>query len=285
MRDFKAKLIELIDKHNLSHLKEQILSVSEESIFVRKTKKEDYEKIGSSRFCGYPDLPLEIKWPILTELKEEFFKDHIGLPKLFSIQINLSELPDIGKLPKEGMLYFFIGDSLYGEEGSEIIYYPNKLSEIQDLKGKIDATSCACGEPDEKYHLNNGYKIEFEQALTIPNSYSDIFESLKFIQEDENKYYDLFNEFYEFSIEGYDGRDLINMMFGHVFCGGENLRKMISDYKEIGSEKDWNVIFSLQSDNDLGFCFNDYGSFSYLIFKKDLKELNFKKIETTMWSS
>lgn len=67
MKDHKKVLIELIEKNKLSHIQSDILSISEYSIAIKKTEKEDYTKIGSSRICGYPDLPIEIKFPRILE--------------------------------------------------------------------------------------------------------------------------------------------------------------------------------------------------------------------------
>ena len=285
MIDFKDKLIELIDTHSLNHLKDKILSLTEETIFLKKTVKEDYLKIGSSRLCGYPDLPKEIEWPVITESGYGYHDDDIGLLKLFLCQVNLEELPDIGKLPKKGILYFFLGSNClwgYGERDSEIYYYPDKLNEVQNLIGKIDKTFFTEGDPEDKYHLENGYKIEFEKALTIPDENSEIFESLNLSKKDEDKYDELYCDYRNFLYEKFNK---LNMMFGYVDCGGNNLRKNISSYKKLGGEKDWEVIFSIWSDNDTGLNFNDAGNFSFLILNEDLKLMNFDKIETDLWSS
>lgn len=285
MIDFKNKLIELIEVNSLNHLKDKILAITEETIFIKKSVKEDYSKLGSSRLCGYPDLPQEFEWPIINEVSDELYNDDLGLLKLFLCQINLEELPDIGKLPKKGMLYFFIGSNClwgHGERDSEIYYYPDKLNKVQNLIGKIDKTFFTEGDPEDKYHLENGYKIEFEKALTIPDETSEIYESLNLSKEDEDKYDELYWDYRDFLYEKFNK---LNTMFGYVDCGGNNIRKNISSYKNLGGEKDWEVIFNIWSDNDTGLNFNDAGSFSFLIFNKYLKLINFDKIETVLWSS
>lgn len=284
MRGFKKKLVELIDKYELKHVKNKILSVAQYSILAKRMNVETYRKVGNSRFCGFPDLPPKIKWPKILDAKDEFDQGNIGEPKLFALQINLEELPDIGKLPRVGMLYFFIGCNCisgYGKVDSEVIYYPKRLNKIQYLPDKIKKTYDMS--ESSSYFLYNSYKMKFEKALTIPDSNSDFFETLNLSKEDEDKYYDLYEEYREFICEAYNERDLLNMMFGFVFCGGENLRKISA--KENKKEKNWEVLFSLQSDSTIGLNFNDFGSFSFIVSQKDLKSMSFNNLETIIWSS
>ena len=88
-KNSKKKLIDLIEKHGLSHLKNNILSLAEEAIIIKKTEKEDYKKVGNSRLCGYPDLPKEIEWPKILGSGYGYHKNDIGLLKPFSFSNKL----------------------------------------------------------------------------------------------------------------------------------------------------------------------------------------------------
>lgn len=283
--DLKNKLTELIDTYDLNAVKDKLFSIAEEAIMIKITEEEDYTKVGSSRLCGYPDLPKEIEWPRIKEVGENMYKEDIGLLKLFLCQINLEELTDIGKLPQKGMLYFFIGSNCfwgYGKRDSEIFYHSDKLNEVQDLIGKVDKTFCTYKLPEDKYQLEHGYKIEFEKVLTIPNDTSEILESLNLSEEEGDKYSELYYEYLDYFCERFNK---LNMMFGHVDRGGENIRENARSYKKTEKKENWEVIFNIWSDLNTELNFNDAGSFSFLILDEDLKKMNFEQIKTNLWSS
>lgn len=280
MIKFKKELEKLLKKNNLVHIKDKLFDIAEESILVHiSSDKEDYTKVGSSRFCGYPDLPSKIKWPKVRKVSEWYYKDYIGLPKLFVAQINLEELPQIG------MLYFFIGPDCDTHtrkklRDAKIFYYPHKVKKAQDVKENITKTFCTFGDPEDKHHLLNSYKIIFEKVLTIPLPDSEEFNSLN-LEEDSDKYDNLYWKYYSFIKKGYDRISNPNMMLGFVPpTNGENSKKEISELKNIGKENDLEIILSLQSDSDLGLNFGDAYALNFFIRKDDLEKLNFKNVET-----
>lgn len=265
--------------YKITHLKDLILSISEYSILIRKTDLEDYKKIGSSRICGYPDLPLEIKFPVILENEDaEFF----NTPKLFALQINLEEMPMIDKLPNTGMLYFFIGSQICSQTNSEIIYYPNKLEKIQDLKDKIEPYFYG----EDIY--NKGYKLNFEKVLTIPSRYTEIVKNLKLSEEDSWNYSSLDSEYESFLTDDNE-LELPNVMFGYYpyTDSGFDLEDYYNSMSKVKSEEmNWKLILGFRADDEIGTFFNGGGgSFNFLIRDNDLKNMDFSHISTEIESS
>lgn len=273
MINFKEKLNELILKHDLSSFKEKIFSLSEESICMTLGDKEDYSKIGSSRCCGYPDLPESIEWPIITEAEDEF-EEFTGIRKLFAVQINLEEIPDIGKLPTTGMLYFFIGcNTLIGDDDSNVIYYPKTDDLKNNFIDKIDETFCLYGDDENKYHIKNGYKLNFSKILTIPSYYSDLCKLLELKGEDGEKYESLCKEYSDFIYSKYRDK-FLSRMFGHMNFGWHDIRNENEE-----------VILGLCSSNKTGFCFNDLGFLYFIIDKENLTKMNIDTAYSSIYSN
>ncbi|MEM6689731.1 MAG: YwqG family protein [Planctomycetota bacterium] len=94
-------LREAIFRHSLDDHSAAICSRARATILLQVSAAKDNAQvpIGVSRFGGTPDLPAGVAWPRNPE--DNLLLDFIG-------QINLSQLPDIGRtLPREGLLSLF----------------------------------------------------------------------------------------------------------------------------------------------------------------------------------
>ncbi len=80
---------------------QRMLAMSQvDGIMIRKT--EDWIASPGSWLMGEPSLPPEIEWPIGQWCRNPDVSLH------FVAQFNLSELPDVGRLPEHGTLFFFV---------------------------------------------------------------------------------------------------------------------------------------------------------------------------------
>ena len=80
------KIEVLIDKYELTHLKEELINTVFPCIKV-VPKQQGTVAIGSSKMGGVPDLPALFEYP-----------KHKGNPLQFIAQFNLSDLQNVGKI-------------------------------------------------------------------------------------------------------------------------------------------------------------------------------------------
>lgn len=144
---------------------EAVRATVEPCIVVRTIPLEDGETVptGSSKMGGLPDLDPETEWP-----------EGENGEAAFVAQWNLAELavsPCAAKLPKKGMLSFFIDlvpfveDS--GDGSSEVIFNPNP-AELDER------------EPSDQWEDNAlpSSRVEFREWLSIPDNTSPALKKL-----------------------------------------------------------------------------------------------------------
>jgi uncharacterized protein YwqG len=245
---------ELIKKHGLEHVKEEILEEVFSCISVKPEKAESLPA-GVSKMGGVPDLP-----------KEQDYPTYKGKPLHFIGQFNLKELAEIKMktdLPKEGMLYFFYYDDweddeiegVWGEkeqkDGWRVIYYNGDHKALESRGQKI-RTYPQC-------------KVNFEAIESLP--------FIAFEDDDDfDRYDELFSDLLPLEgtmhqIEGYP-----HAVQGEVFeeCG---------DYSEKSEEEDdWTLLFQVDSDEEnLEMMWGDVGMLYFCILTEDLKKRRFEE--------
>ena len=137
MMEFVDRLMEA----NRNDLAEELKRAWKNAIVFLRTNdsKERDIPVGASKVGGFPDLPPEIAFPVMTGFKRIWLQGAIqGKCEVFPAsamqlmaQINLRELAQSGAdmehvLPKTGMLYFFnshFGYDVFGESGGSNPYY------------------------------------------------------------------------------------------------------------------------------------------------------------------
>ncbi|SFS33366.1 DUF1963 domain-containing protein [Marininema halotolerans] len=94
------KIRHVLTESGLEEMEEEILSTLIPYLQIQPGAEEEDLPIGTSKFGGYPDLPMDERYPEVP-----------GRMLSFLAQYNLEELAATGtvsSLPKRGMLYFFI---------------------------------------------------------------------------------------------------------------------------------------------------------------------------------
>ncbi|MCX2573517.1 YwqG family protein [Pedobacter sandarakinus] len=105
-----------------------VLGLLKPTISIKTKKATEKIKIGASKFGGLPDLPKKTQWPRLN-----------GAPFAFIGQINLEEIRfDIeNKLPKRGILYFFLSTNQFDyqmepfDKIHKVLFFNEKLENLK----------------------------------------------------------------------------------------------------------------------------------------------------------
>lgn len=155
---------------------------------VKETDGKDIP-LGASKMGGFPDLPPEIEYPVMTEFTEKWRNkktDHYAKSAMQLVtQINLYELAESGAdvenlLPKTGMLYiFWIGEIMelesYSDVGLEIdVAEPDKTATYKVIWWDGDMSSLRHTEPpcryfDESDECFTEYAVKFNSHREYKN--------------------------------------------------------------------------------------------------------------------
>lgn len=218
--------------------------------------KEIYGKdipLGESKMGGFPDLPPEIEYPVMTEFTEKWCNgniDHYAKSAMQLVaQINLYELAESGAdvenlLPKTGMLYIFWSGEIMELEGDEYckveVVEPDKTATYKVIWWDGDISTLKRIEPPCPYHS----KYFFDEPDECFTEFAVEFDNCK--EYKDNK-------------DNYDG----DKLFG--FPQGVNRPQI--DETEVN-------LFQFD-------CYDIFGCvwYAYWIMKKsDLKNLDFSKV-------
>ena len=271
-------VIELLKKHNLSHLADTFESYIRESLVLKTTSiSNDDVEIGLSKIGGLPDLSTSFEWP-------QWNNKHLS----FVCQINLSDLPRmnfLNVLPQEGLLSFFYtfeqdawGFSPEHKGGWRIIF---SLSETLSRHGLPNDLAAKNG----KY---SSCRISFQHSITIPNAESIYMKDFELKNFDKN-YINFCEEFDTM----YSKENIIHRLLGHpdpvqgamevecqlasngIYCGNPD------GYKDPGAPalrsgaRDWRLLLQIDSDEKASMMWGDVGRIYYWIRKDDLAARNF----------
>jgi uncharacterized protein YwqG len=256
------KIKENLRKNNIEYLESSIKEVMKPSVRLLKVSEEP--KIGESKIGGMPDVPKNFTYPM-----------NGNTPLPFLMQINLNELTNVAPdhiLPKEGMLYLFydIEEQPWGleeedKESWKVIY----VNEIENLK-----------EIDVPVNYNEEtkiipFKLTFEKRISYPNWDTTEFEKIKFkSEEDEDKYFKFVQEM--------DGEEPLHQMFGHPLNIQGDVFGEIDYYfhqeKREVKYKNWELLFQIDTDDDLNLMWGDVGMIYFCIDPSDAIKGNFDEV-------
>lgn len=288
----KNRLEEMVREHQFEHALGYLQESVRQGIRWSKKEMEDYSESGVSRIGGDSDLPSSVEWPLDSE----------GTPMTFLAQLRLSELTaqdESSLLPKEGMLYFFVGvdEPAYNIE-HKVLYLRDE--ELKEAYRRMT--------PEETSQEENfkGYKLKARSSIEPPNyGYVD-YELL----EDEEHDYEQYEELC-FELTEADSDDLA-VMFGypatqHGDCEYEAALQMLTgteynysvqdamkqitkhlkgDVNKAEQEvRDTLLLLALDSDQEVGFCWWDAGELQFFIRKEDLLAGDFSHTYCSLYSS
>ncbi|PTM57698.1 YwqG family protein [Desmospora activa] len=259
----KEQLLAAIHELELDAYKERIFAELQPALRIQ-TKRNEQLSIGSSKFGGKPDLPLDFTYPLYE-----------GERLVFLAQYRLADFasfPVARELPQKGMLYFFHHEEHDGE--------PFPLG----LKNERDGWRVIYREEDDP-SLLRPYDIEEikhypQTEIGFEEIYTGNLGRLGFDIEKEEA-----NEggapagmlAYAFS----DLMELCEIDLGHQLLGTpipqqgpviEELHKF--DFPELKG-KEMVLLLQLDCDNRLEMSWGDCGTLYFLIPLEDLRKRNF----------
>lgn len=280
------KYKELIRQCELTEVEDYLLSAARPIINLLLGDKENYSHTGNSRVAGDPDLPSGFSWPMTEE----------GVPMSFIAQFNLDELHQLDiqqLLPATGMLYYFMGDI---DQASNIAH---KVVYIAD-KTALQRTPPPGTTVLEEGGRFKGYQLQAAASIMPPNyTYVDY----NLLSNDEmDGLEDLCNHLTDGigRIGGYaDGQHAdhaietaMYMVAGREYdYSPANARKTLLQHFK-GDEQavedtlnDIHLLFQVDSDNEVGFCWWDAGCIQFFMSRKDMKAAQFDRTYLTLYSS
>lgn len=227
--------------------------------------------VGASKTGGFPDLPPEIEYPVMTEYTEVWLKfcekgktEHYEKSAMqLAVQINLYELAESGAdvenlLPERGMLY---------------IFWSGEISELES----DEYSEIHCAEPDKtaihKVIYWDGDMSTLKRTEPPCPYYSRFFEENECFEEYAVKF-DSDSEYSEKAADEIDGIEEATAtdVFDFSSYGNKLLGFPAGANKP---DADENTVNLFQFDYDMGCLCCEY----WLINKDDLKNLDFSKVE------
>ena len=229
---------------------------------------------GCSRMGGEPDLPDGVEWP----------RTQSGVPLTFIAQISLREVHPFdaeGKLPAEGMLWFFYDCS---EDGMPWGFDPEDRDGwrvIYSAEGDLARREA----PEDLETTFSEATITFESRVDLPSYDSDILGDVELPEEEDDAYYDWLeeregqcNKLLGHSDNIQDGMELeCEFVTNGIYCGNPSGYEKA---KALGLDKNaarWNLLMQVESNEDLGMMWGDLGRLYLWITDEDLKARRFEK--------
>ncbi|MGE7890353.1 YwqG family protein [Bacillus cereus] len=238
------KIEVLIDKYELTHLKEELINTVFPCIKI-VPKQQETIAIGSSKMGGVPDLPASFEYP-----------KYKGNPLQFIAQFNLSDLQNVGmdhNLPKTGMLYFFSIENYFEEdvnpvEAGRVLYYDVPVEQLRKAN-----------EIQAKY---NQCAITFELTYKLPELFIEN-------EVDSDRFLQLLEELIP---DNYDN----HQMFGEPFSVQEEVLYETGEYMGVDPQQ-MTLLFQIDSDyKNCNMVWGELGMLYFSISNEDLKNRRFE---------
>ncbi|KWU53607.1 cytoplasmic protein [Bacillus mycoides] len=240
----EQKIEILIDKYELTHLKQELINTVFPCLKV-VLKQQEIIAIGSSKMGGVPDLPNTFEYPTYKEN-----------PLRFIAQFNLSDLQNVGmdhNLPKTGMLYFFSIENYFEEdvdptEAGRVLYYDIPVEQLRRA--------------DEIQAKYNQCAITFELTYKLPELFIED-------EADSDRFLQLLEELIP---DNYDN----HQMFGEPFSVQDEVLDETGQYMGIDPQH-MTLLFQIDSDTkNCNMMWGDLGMLYFCIGNEDLKNRHFE---------
>ncbi len=240
----EQKIEILIDKYELTHLKQELINTVFPCVKV-VPKQQEIIAIGSSKMGGVPDLPNTFEYPTYKENSLRFIA-----------QFNLSDLQNVGmdhNLPKTGMLYFFSIENYFEEdvdptEAGRVLYYDIPVEQLRRA--------------DEIQAKYNQCVINFELTYKLPELFIED-------EADSDRFLQLLEELIP---DNYDN----HQMFGEPFSVQDEVLYETGQYMGIDPQH-MTLLFQIDSDTkNCNMMWGDLGMLYFCIGNEDLKNRHFE---------
>lgn len=244
---------------SLLDLQDVIYLWARPSLLIRTTPAADeIFAVGATKFGGKPDLPVDFEWP-------EYKGNAVG----FRGQININDLKTTliaDKLPPGGLLSIFVYEDAWENEpggfgspgGHRVYYFPPNIELVRNDAAKKFIDGNQPGGP---------CKLEILESFDLPCAY------------DHNNQYRFTGE--ETKIVG--GEDELESLFQNIRQGQREITppSKLFGYGRPGhysidpAPNGWSHLLSLDSDDNLGWCWSDGHVMFISINPADLKKGDF----------
>ncbi len=294
----KTSIEKIIQLAELERVKEHIQQsyFPAVKLMTKKSKQSGWKQpeqkgapsLGESRLGGWPDLTSNTPWPT-WENRPMSFLGQINLTDVHEVQSNI-------RLPKEGVLLFFLGcddevsefptqgrstyfiqyyfEDAYKEAPWKVVYAsPEDLLKRTIYEGEI---APALFEPS--------LVRLFKSNMFLPHEETSVYECFDFTPDERDRYNEVLNvlheEVAENQLSGYP--NIIQSGSIEMECvlnaSGENSDNSKSNHsnehqnKLLDQSQDWGLLLQLTSDDNVGFGWGEAGHL-YFYGKKEEMEI------------
>ena len=222
--------------------------------------------LGGSRFGGTPDLPIGTKFPTYEVNKKVY-------PYIFIGQINFSDISPVenaispvendvllaeNNIPENGLLSLFVADYIddglwWGEKGFVHGIYTSDLSNLENISSPSDY-------PFDDTH---SVAIEFRHTFDFP---FDEYQVEDFPADLVRYGTDEYNEYHKI-LDSLHGKNYLLGYPSHCSLAYDPT-----------PEGEWISLITLNSEDDLQWCWHDGDYLMVFIKKEDLKKSNFSDL-------
>ena len=271
------------NRMKMAKLNMKLNALSKDSVrIIAIPAEEDAMKLGSSKFGGKPDLPIDFHWP---EWK--------GMSLSFIGQINLKDIAEFEiekQLPDTGILYFFYDAAdltVWGFDPDDKGSFRAVFADMrEDQLKRWDFPE----DLPEDFRFDSGI-LKFSVEKTLPSIDSVFLEDLE-LSEGELETFAMMTETSESKVEectsnrllGYpdliaeEMETLCTLVDHGQYCGGlvEIEEEKVDFY--LKEAREWQLLLQVDSLDKLGFMWGDGGKIYFWIRKKDLENKDFSKV-------
>ncbi len=242
----KENFKEIIEQSDIGNHKEYLLQYSRPAIDILK-KQEAELRLGCSRFGGAPDLPIGSEWPTYGTKPYRF----IG-------QINFAEIPPTeAGLPAKGLLSLFAADRL-PDDDSDPDLEPFEEGYIHGIYIPDPANLETIPPPYSE--TGGAVVVEFSPTIDIPYDEYQLKNS-PFTEEESEIYTELRESLHK-------SPDYLLGYPSHYSLG----------YNPT-PEGEWVSLLTIDSDDDLEWCWHDGDKLMIFIEAARLKNLDFSSLK------
>lgn len=241
----RNNFLELIEQSEIRNHKEYLLQVSRPAFDILKQKEVEL-RLGSSRFGGAPDLPAGSEWPTYGTN-----------PYRFLGQINFAEIPPTeAGLPTKGLLSLFTANNHPDEDAYLEVFEDGYLHAIY-IPEPTNLEMIMAPYPN----LGKAVAIGFSQTLDIPYDEYQA-KDWPFTEEESEIYTDI--------------RETLHKSSDYLL--GYPSYYSLAYNPTPGAE--WISFLTIDSDDDLEWCWHDGGKLMLFIELERLKKRDFSKLKS-----
>lgn len=231
----------------------------------------------ASKVGGKPYLPKDFNYPT----------DDKGNPLSLLAQFNMADLPDNDKLPKTGILSFFISgfddqfgrdvDDSFHQNGFRVLYFDKLITNADELWqdfSEVDAKILNYKEHWLPFYGHREFMVNFKLNHREINHKHFDFENILFdgksfendiLDFDDDLWYEIIEDDRFFTADGHHLLGYAYFIYDDPRADNDGLKEFI-------------LLFQFDSDDDCRILWGDCGLANFLIHPDDLAKLDFSRV-------